>query len=65
MALFFLEVAFRLKKSTAKLLNDVFYVMFYCQLKMLSSSDPALYRFEFSSTPAGGRLLYPCRLTQI
>ena len=45
MVSFFLEVAFRLKKSTAKLLNDASYGMFYCQLKMLSWSDPALYRF--------------------
>jgi len=39
-ASFFLEVAFRLEKSTAKPLNDAFYAMFYCQIKMLSWSDP-------------------------
>jgi hypothetical protein len=39
-ASFFLEVAFRLEKSTAKLLNDAFYATFYCQIKMLSWSDP-------------------------
>jgi hypothetical protein len=39
-ASFFLEVAFRLEKPTAKLLNDAFYALFYCQLKMLSWSDP-------------------------
>jgi hypothetical protein len=31
-ASFFLEVAFRLEKPTAKLLNDAFYAMFYCQI---------------------------------
>jgi len=36
----FLEVAFRLEKPTAKLLNDAFYAIFYCQIKMLSWSDP-------------------------
>ena len=39
-ASFFLEVAFRLEKPTAKLLNDAFYAIFYCQIKMLSWSDP-------------------------
>ena len=40
MASFFLEVAFRLEKPTAKLLNDAFYAMFYCQIKMLSLYRP-------------------------
>src|SRR4030095_11897319 len=39
-ASFFLEVAFWFEKPTAKLLNDAFYAIFYCQIKMLSWYDP-------------------------
>lgn len=38
---YFLEIAFLLEKPTAKLLNDAFYAMFRCQIKMLAWSEPA------------------------
>ena len=37
-----LEVAFRLQKVTAKLLNDAFYAILCCQIKKLSWSDPGM-----------------------
>jgi hypothetical protein len=41
-ASFSLEVDFRLQKATAKLLNDAFYAILYCQIKKLSWSDPRM-----------------------
>ena len=38
---FSLEVAFRLQKVAAKLLNDAFYAILCCQIKKLPWSDPA------------------------
>ena len=37
---FSLEVAFRLQKATAMLLNDAFYDTLGCQIKKLPWSDP-------------------------
>jgi hypothetical protein len=37
---FSLEVAFRLQKAAAKLLNNAFYAILYCQIKKLPWPTP-------------------------
>ncbi|HET6893078.1 MAG TPA: hypothetical protein VFH31_18375, partial [Pyrinomonadaceae bacterium] len=55
-ASFFLEIAFRRQKVTAKLLNDAFYATLYCQIKTLPWSDPGRVPGR-AEPPAEGNLM--------
>jgi hypothetical protein len=49
---FYLEVAFRLQKANAKLLNDALYAILCCQLKKFRWSDPGPEpTYSFTSGP--------------